>query len=254
MKRLEGKAAVVTGAASGIGRSTAVLLVKEGARCVLADVDEEQAQETLRLTKEVGGEAHFVRTDVSRSEDVEAAVTTAVEIFGGIDILHNNAGIALRASVIDTTEELWEQILDVNLGGIFRGCKHTIPHMIEGGGGSIINTTSVQGLRGFEEWAAYAASKGGIIALTKQIALEYAKHSIRVNCIAPGAIDTPMNAQVHGENLEMLRQTWARAYPLGRAGQPEEVAEAVLFLASDASSFITGQCLVVDGGITVKAR
>jgi NAD(P)-dependent dehydrogenase (short-subunit alcohol dehydrogenase family) len=256
MGKLEGKVALVTGAGMGIGRSTAVLLAKEGARVVLADIDEQPAKETSRIIEETGGQAVFVRTDVSKSEDVEAAVSAAVETFGTVDVVHNNAALALGATVVDTTDELWNRVLDVNLGGIYRGCKYAIPHMIQNGGGSIINSSSVQALRGFAGWAAYAASKGGILSLTQQVALEYAKHNIRVNCIAPGTIMTPMNEKLfeEAEDPEALIETWNRMHPIGRFGEPEEVAEAVLFLASDASSFVTGHCLVVDGGLCVKAE
>lgn len=256
MGKLEGKVAVVTGAAMGIGRSSAVLLASEGARVVVADIDEKDGRETVGLIEKVGGEALFAKTDVSKPEDVEAAVEAAVDTYGGLDVLHNNVGVALGASVVDTTEELWGRVLDVNLGGVYRGCKYAIPHMIRNGGGSIVNSSSVQALRGLKGWAAYAASKGGIISLTQQVALEYAPHGIRVNCIAPGTILTPMNSQVfeEAEDPEALKETWNRMHPLGRFGQPEEVAEAVLFLAADSSSFITGQTLVVDGGITVKAE
>ena len=256
MGKLEGKVAIVTGSAMGIGRATAALLASEGARVVLADVDEVGGKETLTLIEEDGGEALFVKTDVSKPEDVKAAVDAAVDGYGSLDVLHNNVGIALGASVVDTTEDLWNRVLDVNLGGIYRGCKYAIPHMMSNGGGSIINSASVQGLRGFKGWAAYAASKGGIIALTQQVAIEYAPHGIRVNCIAPGTILTPMNEKVFEEtdDPEALRETWNRMHPVGRFGQPEEVAEAVLFLAADSSSFITGQCLVVDGGVTIKAE
>lgn len=246
----------MTGAAAGIGKATAVLLAKEGARVVIADVDEERGKETQGLIGEAEGEALFVRTDVSRGEDVEAAVDAAVESFGRLDVLHNNAGIALGASVVETSEELWHRVLEVNLGGVYRGCRYAIPHMIRGGGGSIVNSGSVQGLRGFAGWAAYAATKGGIAALTRQVALEYAGQGIRVNCVAPGTILTPLNEKVfaEAEDPEALKEKWNRMHPVGRFGQPEEVAEAVLFLASDASSFITGQTLVVDGGITIKAE
>jgi NAD(P)-dependent dehydrogenase (short-subunit alcohol dehydrogenase family) len=256
MGKLDGKVAVVTGAAMGIGRSTAVLLAREGARVVIADVDEAQAEETLRSIEDLGGEALFARTDVSSSRDVEAAINAAVQTFGGIDVLHNNAAVALGATVVDTTDELWSRVLDVNLGGVYRGCKYAIPHMIRNGGGSIINSTSVQALRGFAGWAAYAASKGGILSLTRQVALEYAEHNIRVNCVAPGTIMTPLNEKVfaEAEDPEALVETWNRMHPIGRFGQPEEVAEAVLFLASDSSSFVTGHCLVVDGGLCVKAE
>ena len=256
MGKLEGKVALVTGAAMGIGRSTALLLAKEGARVVLADIDEQQGNETSRMIEEAGGEVFFAHTDVSKSEEVEAAINTAVDTFGSINVLHNNAAIALGATVVDTTDELWNQVLDVNLGGIYRGCKYAIPRMIQNGGGSIINSSSVQALRGFAGWAAYAAAKGGIISLTQQVALEYAKHNIRVNCIAPGTIMTPMNERLfeEAEDPEALIETWNRMHPIGRFGQPEEVAEVVLFLASDASSFVTGHCLVVDGGLCVKAE
>lgn len=256
MGKLDGKVAVVTGAAMGIGRSTAVLFAKEGARVVIADVDEEQAEETSRMIAEVGGEALFARTDVSKSEDVEAAINAAVETFGGIDVLHNNAAVALGAPVVDTTDELWSRVLDVNLGGVYRGCRYAIPHMIRNGGGSIINSTSVQALRGFAGWAAYAASKGGIFSLTQQVALEYAKYNVRVNSIAPGTIMTPLNEKVfeEAEDPEALIETWNRMHPIGRFGQPEEVAEAALFLASDSSSFVTGHCLIVDGGLCIKAE
>jgi len=256
MGKLEGKVAVVTGAAMGIGRATALLLAEEGAKVVVADVDEKQAEQTVELIIESDGEARFVRTDVSRPEDVETAIDVAVDGYGKLDVLHNNVGVAMGASVVDTTEELWSRVLDVNLGGVYRGCKYAIPHMIRNGGGSIVNSSSVQALRGLKGWAAYAASKGGIISLTQQVALEYAPHGIRVNCIAPGTILTPMNSQVfeEAEDPEALKETWNRMHPVGRFGQPEEVAEAVLFLAADSSSFITGQTLVVDGGITVKAE
>ncbi len=256
MGKLEGKVAVMTGAAMGIGRASAVLLAREGAKVVVADIDNKNGKETVRLIEEAGGEAFFAKTDVSRPEDVEAAVDAAVDAYGGLDVLHNNVGIALGASVVDTTEELWGRVLDVNLGGVYRGCKYAIPHMIRDGGGTIINSASVQGLRGFKGWAAYAASKGGIIALTKQVALEYAPQGIRANCIAPGTILTPMNAQVfeEAEDPESLKETWNRMHPVGRFGQPEEVAETVLFLAAESSSFITGQCLIVDGGLTIKAE
>ncbi|MBP1934471.1 SDR family oxidoreductase [Ammoniphilus resinae] len=256
MDKLQGKVAVVTGAAMGIGRSTAVLLAKEGAKLVVADINEEQAAETVRQIQEVNGEAIFVKTDVSKSSDVQNLIETAVDRFGKIDVLHNNVGIALGANVVETTDELWTKVIEVNLAGVYRGCKYAIPHMIRNGGGNIVNTTSVQALAGFEGWAAYAASKGGIISLTKQVASEYAKHNIRVNCVAPGTIDTPMNLKVfeEAEDADALRDTWNKMHPLGRFGKPEEIAEVVLFLASDSSSFITGQCIVADGGITSKAE
>lgn len=256
MNKLDGKVAIVTGSAMGIGRATAVLLAKEGAKVVVADVNEQEARETVHMIKEEGGDGLYIHTDVYQSESVKELVEQTIEKFKKIDILHNNVGIALGSTIVETTDELWDKVLGVNLGGVYRGCKYVIPHMIRNGGGSIINTTSVQALVGFAGWAAYAASKGGIISLTQQIALEYAKHNIRVNSVAPGTIETPMNTKIFDEvdDPQKLIETWNNMHPLGRFGKPEEIAEVVLFLASDSSSFITGQCIVADGGVTIKGE
>jgi NAD(P)-dependent dehydrogenase (short-subunit alcohol dehydrogenase family) len=254
MGQLEGKVALVTGGAMGIGRAVALAFAREGARVVIADIDVEKGHEVVEAIRNTGGDAAFVQADVGRSEDVQAAVQTALRQFGRLDILVNNAGIAVPGSAVDMSEEDWHRVINVNLTGVWRGMKYAIPEMIKGGGGSIINLSSVQSLLGFPGWAGYAASKGGINALTQQAAVEYAPYGIRINAIAPGTIMTPMNERIFREatNPQELIERWNRMHALGRFGQPEEVAALVVFLASDEASFITGEVIRVDGGMVVK--
>ena len=254
MGRLEEKVAIVTGGAMGIGKAAALALAREGARVAVADIDDARGAETVAEIQGAGGEAFFHHTDVRVTGDVEELVAATVERYGRLDILFNNVGVAIGGSVTELTEEAWNQVINVNLTSIWRGMKFAIPEMIRNGGGSIINTSSVQSLLGFPGWAGYAASKGGINALTQQAAVDYAAHKIRINAIAPGTIVTPMNQEIFEmvEGSETLRETWSRLHALGRLGKPEEVAAAVVFLASDEASFITGECLRVDGGRVIK--
>jgi NAD(P)-dependent dehydrogenase (short-subunit alcohol dehydrogenase family) len=235
----------------GIGKAVALLFAREGARVVAADVNEAAGQ-TEGEIREAGGECLFVRTDISREGEVQELVRAGTERFGRIDVLLNVAGIAHEAPAHLLKVEDWHRILDVNLMGAFLCAKHVLPGMLEARRGAIVNISSVQGLFGFPGYPHYAASKGGIIAMTRQMAREYAASGIRVNCIAPGTVDTPMNAGVLSrvENPAGLRAAWDKMHPLGRIGQPIDVAYAALFLACDESSWVTGQCIAIDGGVS----
>lgn len=248
--RLKDKVAIITGAGSGIGRASAVLFAKEGAKVAVADIVRKGSLETVKMIRNSGGDATFVETDVSRASDVERMVKTTVEKYGKLDILFNNAGINLEKTVTDTTEEELNKVIDINLKGVFLCSRYAIPEMIRNSGGVIINTASIRGLVGQFHLAAYCASKGAVVLLTKAMALDYGPYNIRVNCICPGGIQTPMHeaflatvADPEREMREMLKKI-----PLGRIGQPEDVAHAALFLASDESFYITGVALPVDGG------
>lgn len=256
MGRLEGKVAIVTGAAMGIGRAGAVAMAGEGARVVIGDIDGEAGERTVEDIYSAGGEASFQHADVAVSADIERLVGVAVARYGRLDILVNNAAVAIPGTVADTSEEIWARVLTTNLTSVWRGMKWAIPAMIKSGGGAIINVSSVQGLLGFPGWAAYAAAKGGVDALTRQAAVDYAPHKIRVNSIAPGTIMTPMNERIFAEadDPEGLIEGWNSLHALGRFGQPHEVGQAILFLASDEASFITGDTLRVDGGLAVNGR
>jgi NAD(P)-dependent dehydrogenase (short-subunit alcohol dehydrogenase family) len=255
-KELDGRVAIVTGAAMGIGRSSAMLLARAGAKVVIADVDEAAGEKTARDIEAAGGTAIFVRADVTSMADMRAAGAAVVEKFGGIDILVNNAARAIGGVVDEIDEASWNEVMTTNLTSVWRGMKVCVPEMRKRGKGSIVNMSSVQSLAGFKGWAAYATAKGGINALTQQTAVDLAPHGIRVNAIAPGTIMTPLNEKVFREhpNPQALIETWNRAHPIGRFGQPEEVAELVLFLASDRSSFITGEIIRVDGGLIVRGE
>ena len=245
--RLENKTAIITGGASGIGRASALCFASEGAQLVIADVNGDGGQETVNLIKQQGGTAVFYETNVSDSKQVKELVSATVENFGKLDILFNNAGVGNPdVKSVDLEEEDWDRIIDINLKSVFLGIKYAVPELKKAGGGSIINTSSLLGIKGQKYLTAYNASKAGVILLTKNAALEYGKDQIRVNAIAPGVIDTQII-----EGWKNDQRKWpiiSRANALGRIGTPQEVANAVLFLASEEASFITGATLSVDGG------
>jgi NAD(P)-dependent dehydrogenase (short-subunit alcohol dehydrogenase family) len=247
-----GKVALVTGASSGIGRATALAFAREGAKVVVADVTVEGGEETVAQVKKAGGEAIFIKTDVSKAVEVEALVAKAVATYGRLDCAHNNAGIAGNAkTIVDDTEDSWDRILAINLKGVWLCMKYEIAHMLKQGGGAIVNTASGAGLIGVRRGGAYVASKHGVVGLTKTAALEYAKAGIRVNCVCPGPIDTPMLQGIGGSNQVVIERMVA-AQPGGRLGKPAEIAEAAVWLCSDAASFITGLPMPVDGGYTAQ--
>ncbi len=250
---LKDKVALVTGGSSGIGRTSALLFAREGARVVVADINSEGGEETVRMVREGDGEATFVRTDVTRAAEVEALVNRAVETYGRLDCAHNNAGVeeSPQRTTADCTEEDWDRITNINLKGVWLCMKYEIPQMLRQGSGAIVNTASIFGLVSFAKRPAYTASKHGIVGLTKAAALDYAGAGIRVNAVCPGIIRTSMLKRVWAGSPEAEVQAKA-ASPTGRVGTPEEVAEAVVWLCSDATSFITGHPLAVDGGWTAK--
>ena len=247
-----GKVAFVTGAGSGIGRATALAFARYGASVVVADISEQNSWETAHLIEELGGQVLAVTCDVTRAEDVQAVLDKTIATFGRLDCAFNNAGVEQRnAAVADFEEGEWNQILDVNLRGIFLCMKYQIPLLLKQGGGAIVNTSSGAGVIGIKGGAAYAAAKHGVIGLTKSAALDYAAQNIRINAVAPGYIATPMMERFTGGTDEGRAQVVSEE-PLGRMGNPEEIAAAALWLCSDATSFIVGHALVVDGGQTMQ--
>ena len=247
---LKGKRALITGGGSGIGRATALLFAQEGAAVAVADIDSESGQTVVHNIQRRGSRALFVPCDVSRAEDCQRAVERTVEAFGGLDVVFNNAGIVVRRSVVTLDEADWDRVMDVNAKSVYLVCKYAIPVMQAGGGGSIINIASGWGLVGGPDAAAYCASKGAAVLLTKAMAIDFGRDNIRVNCICAGDADTAMlreeARQLGQPEAEFLAEAASR--PLGRIGAPEEIAQAALFLASDASSYMTGAAMVVDGG------
>lgn len=247
---LAGKVALITGGASGIGRASALLFAREGANLAIADLNHAAAEEIAAEIRHRGGDSTFIAADMTKNDDCARVVRHTIEEFGAIHVLFNNAGIIRRAAVTELSEEDWDRVMAVNVKAMFLMSKHVIPIMQKGGGGSIINMASGWGLSGGPRAAAYCASKGAVVQLTKAMAIDHGRQNIRVNCLCPGDTDTPMlrnEAEQLGETADRFLAEAARR-PLGRFGTPEEIAQAALFLASDASSFMTGAALVVDGG------
>ena len=249
---LENKVALVTGAGSGIGRASSLILAREGAKMVVSDIDASGAEETLSLIKERGGDGVFVHADVSKSNDVQELISRAVSTYGRLDCAYNNAGIEgyMSGRLHEYPEETWDRLVDINIKGVWLCLKYEIPLMLEQGGGAIVNTASVAGLVGARRLSAYIASKHAVVGLTKAAALEYAQDGIRVNAVCPGTIDTPM--------LDRLIAGWKTdedmntRQPIGRMGTPAEIAETVAWLCSDAASLVTGIAMAVDGGQTAE--
>ncbi|MFD1515486.1 glucose 1-dehydrogenase [Halomarina rubra] len=251
MNGIQDGVAVVTGAGSGIGRQTAIRFAEEGASVVVADVDEEGGDETVGTIRDEGGEATFVRTDVTDGDDVDAMVQTALDEYGGLDFAHNNAGIADEGTrLAEYDESEWDRMIDINLKGVWRCLKAEIPEMIEQGGGAIVNTSSVAGVSANGS-AHYAASKHGVIGLTRRATVDYADDGIRFNAVCPGVIDTPMVQQASEDNTEEMEQITA-SIPAGRLGTPEDIASTVVWLCSDDSSYVMGQPIVIDGGLLAQ--
>lgn len=245
MTLLSGKVAIVTGGSSGIGRASAILFAREKAMVVVASRREDEGQETVRLVKEAGSDGFFVKTDVAKEADVKAMVEKTIQAYGRLDYAFNNAGIEqLPTPLVEQTEETFDKVMNINVKGVWLSMKYQIPQMLKNGGGAIVNMSSVAGLIGTPTLSIYVASKHAVLGLTKSVALEYAKSGIRVNAVCPGYIQTQMVERFDRQMQEQMVQM----HPIGRAGQPEEIAEAVVWLCSDKASFVTGHSLTLDGG------
>lgn len=249
--RLSNKVALITGAGSGIGRESALLFAKEGAKVVVCDLNESAGKETVEMIEAAGGQATLVRADVSKAADVQRMIQAAEATYGRLNVLFNNAGIfhPQDGSVLDTEEEVWDLTMNVNLKGVFLGCKYGIPALLRAGGGSIINTASFVAVMGAAtSQVAYTASKGGVLSLTRELAVEFARQNIRVNALCPGPVETPLLAELLADPAR--RQRRLVHIPPGRFAKAQEIANAAVFLASEESSFVNGSTFLVDGGIT----
>jgi NAD(P)-dependent dehydrogenase (short-subunit alcohol dehydrogenase family) len=252
--RLEGKVAVVTGGASGIGEAIAARFAKEGARVIIGDVDERGGKIVAEAITKTGRRATHRRLDVSMEEDFRRLFAFAEEEFAAVDVMVNNAGIGVAGNVAEQTEPEWDLMMNVNAKGAFFGCKHAVRHMLERGGGVIINIASVAGMVGVQNRAGYGASKMAIIGLTKSVAVDYAEYGIRANSISPGTVETPWIGEILADNPEPeeARKKMEQRQPIGRMGTPEEIASLAVYLASNESSFMTGSNVVIDGGLTAR--
>jgi NAD(P)-dependent dehydrogenase (short-subunit alcohol dehydrogenase family) len=250
--RVEGKVALVTGGASGIGRATALTFAREGAKLIIVDMNEDGGQQTVHMIKESGGDATFVQVDVSRATEVEAMISKTIETYGRLDCAHNNAGVGGgRTTITECTEADWHRVISINLTGVWLCMKYEIPQMLKQGRGAIVNTASIMGLVATGFNPAYMASKHGVVGLTKSAALAYAQAGIRVNAVCPGYIRTPLVEGSPWYNADREAELIGR-HPIGRLGKPEEIAETVVWLCSDAASFVTGHTMTVDGGYVAQ--
>jgi NAD(P)-dependent dehydrogenase (short-subunit alcohol dehydrogenase family) len=255
MGRLNNKIAVVTGGADGIGHAISEAMAREGAHVYVSDIDDAKGSAFVEALRAAGLKAEYVHCDVAEEKDIANVIARAVEETGRLDILVNNAAIAIGGMpVYEMTDEQWHRLISVNLTSVFRGCKYALPHMIAQKRGSIINMASAQGHIGLDGWTAYAGAKGAVMAMTRQMAVEFGPHNVRVNSISPGTINTPMNEKVIADLGDAVARAWVKMHPIGRIGNPEEVAEAAVYLASDAAGFTTGIDLRVDGGLCVTPR